>query len=453
MQQFLALGQEDSGAKEEALAERRAALNGDSILTIIYTSGTTGRPKGVVLTHSNMLYEGEVIAKLDVARRSDLQLFFLPLAHVFAKVLEVAWFTVGYSMAFAENMTTIKENLGEVRPTLMCGVPRVFEKFHAAVVEKGGSAGGIKGALFAEALTLSQKNGEAEERGETLGLVDSLKFAALKKIIFSKIGEGIQTILGGRMRLMVSGGAPLAKKIGWFFRDAGLTVIEGYGLTETSAATCLNDPHANKIGTVGPALPGTDLRFADDGEIMVRGPGVMREYWKNPEATTETFSGDWLCTGDIGELDPRSKSLRITDRKKDIIVTAGGKNVAPQKIENLLKTHKLISQAVVHGDRRKFLTALITVDEAVVGEWAKRKGVQGSYAELSQRSDLRQEVESLIESSNSELASYESVKKFHILDRDFSIEDGELTPKLSVKRKVVSSRYGQIFDEFYTEKY
>ena len=228
-------------------------------------------------------------------------------------------------MAFAENMSTIKENLAEVRPTLMCGVPRVFEKFHAAVVEKGLAASGIKRAMFERALAGSQAHGAAEERGETLDFLESLAFAALKRLVFGKIHDGVMATLGGRMRLMLSGGAPLPKTIAWFFRDAGFTVVEGYGMTESSAGTCISLPHANQIGTVGPALPGTDVKIADDGEILIRGPGVMREYWKNPEATRETIVDGWLHTGDIGEIDRRTGALRITDRKKDLIVTAGGR--------------------------------------------------------------------------------------------------------------------------------
>jgi long-chain acyl-CoA synthetase len=257
--------------------------------------------------------------------------------------------------------------------------------------------------------------------------------------------------MGGRMRLMLSGGAPLPKKIAWFFRDADIVILEGYGMTETSAGTTVNLPHNNQIGTVGPAMPGTDVKIAEDGEILLRGPGIMREYWRNPEATAETIVDGWLHTGDIGELDPRTKALKITDRKKDLIITAGGKNIAPQNIENLIKTDKLISQCVVHGDRRKYLSALVTLDQAALEEFAKQHGLTGSYAELCKHPKVRAEVDGILARANKELASYESIKKFEILDHDFSIETGELTPKLSVKRKVVNSKYGHIFDSFYED--
>jgi len=449
--EFVALANDDHRAK---IGERTKTVSKDTILTIIYTSGTTGRPKGVVLTHANMVYEAEAMQKIGVIRQDDTQLLFLPLAHVFAKVLEVGWFATGHVLAFAESMQTIKQNLGEVRPTLMAGVPRVFEKFYAAVVEKGMAAEGLKKKMFVSALELSAKNGEAEERGESLGMLDAIKFNALRSLVFSKVGQGIMETMGGRMRVMVSGGAPLSKKIAWFFRDAGLLIVEGYGMTETSAATCVNLPHANQIGTVGPALPGTEIKIAEDGEILVRGGGVMREYWKNPEATKETLDAEgYLHTGDIGEVDPKTGGVRITDRKKDLIITAGGKNVAPQKIEGLIKVNKLISQVVVHGDKRKFLSALITLDEEQLIELGKQKGWGTDYKELTQHDAVKKEVQSIVDDANSELASFETIKKFKILDQDFSIETGEMTPKLSVKRKVVNSKHGHIFDAFYEESY
>ncbi|TPV95858.1 MAG: long-chain fatty acid--CoA ligase [Myxococcales bacterium FL481] len=442
----------DGQVDEAVLAPRRASLTRESILTIIYTAGTTGRPKGVVLTHGNMLYEGEAVTQIDIVRRDDVQLFFLPLAHVFAKVLEVSWFSVGYVMAFAEGMGTIRQNLAEVRPTFMTGVPRVFERFYSAVVDKGTAGGGLQKKLFLAALEMSQRNGEAELRGESLGLVDTIKFEVLKRVIFTKVGAGIQEILGGRMDRMLSGGAPLAQKVAWFFRDAGLTLVEGYGLTETSAGTCVNRPSLNLIGTVGPALPKTEVKIAEDGEVLVRGPGVMREYWKNQEATDACLIDGWFHTGDIGELDAATGALRITDRKKDILVTAGGKNVAPQKLENLFKTYKLISQVVVIGDRRKFLSALVTLDADELQKLATRFRLEGDYATLSQRPEINKAVAAIFEQGNQQLASFETIKKFKILDKDLSVEDGTMTPKLSVRRKVVIARHQASIDEFYGDE-
>jgi long-chain acyl-CoA synthetase len=440
-------------ASDEQLKQRQAALSKDSILTIIYTSGTTGRPKGVVLTHDAMLYEADAIRAIDVLRPDDVELFFLPLSHSFAKILEIAWLAVGHVMAFAESLQTIKENLLETRPTIMVGVPRVFEKFYNAVVQKGTAAGGLKSTLFMAAADLSHRNGEAEAKGEGLAIGDSVKFAVLKKLVFAKVTKGLGETLGGRMRCIVSGGAPLSPRIGWFFRDAQLEVLEGYGLTETSAGTFINRPGQNRIGTVGPAVPGTEVRIAEDGEIIIKGRGVMREYWNNPAATAEVLKDGWFATGDIGHLDDKG-CLKITDRKKDIIVTAGGKNVAPQNLENMLKTNKLLSQSVVHGDKRKFISAIITLDPDALKTFAREHQLgEGSYAELSQKPEVFREVQKIVESFNKKLASYESIKKFKILEHDFSQESGEMTPSLKVKRKVVNERYKAIFDGFYDESY
>jgi long-chain acyl-CoA synthetase len=440
------------GQDEAVLETTRDSLAKDNILTIIYTSGTTGKPKGVVLTHDAMVYEAEAVAEVDVVRTSDVQLFFLPLAHVFAKVLEVTWLKTRHVMAFAESFQTIKQNMGEARPTLMAAVPRVYEKFHAAVVEKGTAPGGLKAKLFNSAVALSIKNGELEKEGKGgLGGLDAMKFSLLKKLVFKKIGAGLQELMGGRMRVMVSGGAPLSPKIAFFFRDAGLDILEGYGLTETSAASFVNRPGNNRIGTVGPAIPGTQAKIAGDGEILIKGRGVLREYWKNPDATNEVLQDGWFHTGDIGELDPDG-CLRITDRKKDIIVTAGGKNVAPQNIENMMKLHKLVSQFVVHGDKRKYLSAVLTLDADAMQEWAKNNGHAGkSHAELTRLPEIQRVVEEHIKTTNGELASYETIKKHKILEHDFSVETGELTPKLSVKRKVVNERFKEIFDGFYDD--
>ncbi|MEL6340823.1 MAG: long-chain fatty acid--CoA ligase [Myxococcota bacterium] len=439
------------GQNADELDARASSLTPESILTIIYTSGTTGKPKGVVLTHDAMAYEGEATEQVGVIMPEDVQLFFLPLAHVFAKVLEISWLTTRHTMAFAESFQTIKDNMGETQPSLMCAVPRVYEKFHAAVVEKATAAGGLKAKLFQSALALSVKNGELEQQGRGgLSGVDAFKFKILKGLIFKKIGAGLMELMGGRMRVMVSGGAPLSPKISFFFRDAGLEILEGYGLTETSAASFCNRPGENRIGTVGPPMPGTQVKIAEDGEILIKGRGVMREYWKRPEATAEVLKDGWFHTGDIGELDAHG-CLKITDRKKDIIVTAGGKNVAPQNIENLMKHHKLVANFVVHGDQRKFLSALVTLDPDALKEFADKRGLQGSLQELSKNPEIRQEIDTHIRETNAELASYETIKKYEILEHDFSVETGELTPKLSVKRKVVSERYGEIFDRFYAE--
>lgn len=451
-EEFLALGATVENVSAE-LETRRAALDSDSILTLIYTSGTTGRPKGVVLTHGAMVSEANAVIETDLIRASDTQLLFLPLAHVFAKVLEICWLRVGHIMAFAENMTTVKANLAETKPSVMAGVPRVFEKFHTAVVEKGSAATGLKLKLFQRALELSERAGEATLSGTSLGLRDSIQFALLRKIIFAKIGAGIREILGGRMRVLISGGAPLSPKIGYFFEHAGIEILEGYGLTETCAGTVVNRIGKNLVGTVGTPIPNMELKIASDGEVLIKGPAMLREYWNDPESTQAAIVDGWFHTGDIGEIDAQTGALRITDRKKDIIVTAGGKNVAPQKIEGIIKVHKLVSQVVVHGDRRKFLSALLTLDPDQLATFAREHGLEGDYAQWCSAPEVEREVSQMIDEVNRSLPTFEQVKKFKILDQDFSVETGELTPKLSVKRKVVNTKYGHYFDAFYAETY
>jgi len=272
-------------------------------------------------------------------------------------------------------------------------------------------------------------------------------------LVFKKVGKGLAELMGGRLRFLISGGAPLSPQIAYFFRDAGITVLEGYGLTETSAATFVNRPGRNRIGTVGPAFPGTEVKIAEDGEILIKGRGVMTGYWNNKEATLEVFKDGWFCTGDIGTVNSDG-TLKITDRKKDIIVTAGGKNIAPQNLENMLKTHRLISQVVVHGDKRKFLSAVITLDPDALKAYCDSNTLgNGSYAEMTQKPEVEKAIQQAVDEFNNGLAKYETIKKFKILEHDFTIESGELTPSVKVKRKVVNERYKEIFDGFYQEKY
>ena len=438
---------------EQVLAARRAALSPDSVLTITYTSGTTGRPKGVVTTHDNMLYEAEAVAAINIMGEADVQLLFLPLAHVFARVAQVAWISLRHVLAFAESMSTLKENLLEVRPSMMAGVPRIFEKFYSVVVQRGQSAKGLAGLLFGQAMRLSEKNGEAEMRGECLGMVDAWAFSLLKRLVMAKVGRGLSDALGGNMRLLISGAAPLSPRIAFFFRDAGILVLEGFGLTETSAASCVNRIEDNRIGSVGWPLPGTEAKLADDGELLLRGRGVMRGYWNNDAATAELLRDGWFATGDIAQMQPDG-CIRIVDRKKDLIVTAGGKNIAPQNLENQLKTDKLISQVVLHGDRRNFLSALLTLDADALQAFAQAHNLASSdYASLSQDPRVRKELERVVAQFNAQLPSYETIKKFKILSQDFTVEGGELTPSLKIKRRVIAQRYKADFDGFYDQTY
>ncbi|HET7754660.1 MAG TPA: long-chain fatty acid--CoA ligase [Anaeromyxobacteraceae bacterium] len=441
------LGSELAKQQEGAHAARLATLSLDEPACFLYTSGTTGNPKGVVLTHGNWVYEAEAVHRAAVLADGHLVLMFLPMAHSFAKVVEAAWFKLGFSVAFVESLDRIVDNAGEVRPTAMPAVPRIFEKAYNTVVSKGVATPGLKGKLFKWAMDGLDQWVAAKERGQEIPPPLGLRVG--KKLVFPKVGKTLGERFGGRMQIFISGGAPLSPKIAWFFQNVGFVVLEGYGLTETSAATCVNRPGKVKIGTVGPALPGTELKIAPDGEILIRGGGVMKEYYNNPGATAEALEGGWFHSGDIGELDADGY-LRITDRKKDIIVTAGGKNVAPQNLENDLKTNPLISQVMVHGDKRKFLSALITLNEENVRKWAADSGISLGGA-LNEDPRVRGEIQRAVNELNSRQASYATIKKFAIIARDFTIESGELTPTLKVKRKVATQNYAQILDGFYAE--
>ncbi len=434
-------------SNEGAHAARLASISPGDPASFIYTSGTTGNPKGVVLTHANWVYEAEVVATLDIINHDDLVLMFLPMAHSLAKVIEAVWLKVGATGAFVESLDKIVDNAAEVRPTAMPAVPRIFEKAYNAAISKALATPGLKGRLVKWALD----GLDAFVDGYDHGRMDAGGLGLLvgKRLIFPKLGAALAERFGGRMRLFVSGGAPLSTKIAWFFQLAGFQILEGYGLTETSAATFVNRPGKVKIGTVGPPVPGTEVRIAEDGEVLIRGPGVMREYYRNPEATAEAIKDGWLYSGDIGEVD-RDGYLKITDRKKDIIVTAGGKNVAPQNLENELKTDPLISQVMVHGDRRKFLYALVTLNEESARKWGAEHGVPAGAA-LHDHPAVVARIQRAIDALNAKQASYSTVKRFAILPKDFTQETGELTPTLKVKRKVVTQKYQALLDAFYVE--
>ena len=434
-----------------AHAERLAAVGFDDPACYIYTSGTTGNPKGVVITHGAWVYEAEAVARIQIIRADDLILLFLPMAHSFAKVIEAVWFVEGATAAFVESLEKIVDNAGEVKPTVMPSVPRIFEKAFNTVVARGLATPGLKGKIFKMAMQGFDAWGDGKVKGDPVER-GGLAFALGQKLVFPKLAKALSERFGGRMRLFVSGGAPLSPKINWFFHLLGFTILEGWGLTETSAGTCVNRPGQNRIGTVGPPVPGTEIRIADDGEILVRGGGVMKEYYRKPEATAEAFHDGWFLTGDIGELTPDG-CLRITDRKKDIIVTAGGKNVAPQNLENELKGDPLISQVMVHGDQRKFVSALVTLNEENARKWADDTGLDAkmAFAALAGHPAMRARIQRSIDALNAKQASYASIKAFAILPVDFTQEAGELTPTLKVKRKFCSQKYKSILDGFYAE--
>jgi long-chain acyl-CoA synthetase len=438
-------GQKWLGAHPAELERIWAAIEPEHNFTFVYTSGTTGPPKGVVLTHKNIVWECDSFRDVLPIDENDEELLFLPLAHIFARILEWASIETGARIAFAESINKVRDNLAEVHPTFMCAVPRVLEKMYLAILGNRNAAPPARQKIFDWAFSVGREVSRYKQRHEPLPIGLAIKNTLATKLVFSKV----HTLLGGRMRFLVSGGAPLSKEIAEFFHAAGILILEGWGLTETAAGTCVNRPEKFAFGTVGPPVPGIELRIAEDGEILVRGGSVMKEYYNKPEATREAIDADgWFHTGDIGVIE--NGILRITDRKKDIIVNAGGKNIAPQNLEGALKATPYISQVMVHGDKRPYLVALITLNEENVAKWAKDNGLSGDNAELSKNERVRQLVQKYIDELNAREPSYSSIKKFAILPTDFSQETGELTPTLKVKRKFTSEKFKDIIDAFYS---
>ena len=430
----------------EALDTRTEEIRPEDDLTIIYTSGTTGPPKGVVIRHSNVAFD--VTSTLSVCRfpKGDTMLQFLPLAHVLGRFEHFLSFDAMAVTAFARGIQTVAEDLPAVRPHVMVSVPRLYEKFYAAVLSKVNQEGGLKKRIFLWALSVGREVSARRQRKEPVTGWLSVKFSLADRLVFGKI----RGRLGGRLRFFVSGGAPLAREIAEFFHAMGILILEGYGLTETPSVVSAQDVDHFKFGTVGKPLPGTEVRIASDGEILIRGPHVFKEYYRDPEATQEAIDPEgWFHSGDIGTIDADG-FLRITDRKKDIIVTSGGKNVAPQNIENLLKTDKMVSQAFVYGDRRKYLTAILTLSPEEIVKWAQESGIaERDPALLAAAPRVEEMMRARVEEINRSLAPFEQVKKFVLLGTDFSQETGELTPTLKVKRKVVIQKYGALLDALY----
>ncbi|HSS77065.1 MAG TPA: long-chain fatty acid--CoA ligase [Thermoanaerobaculia bacterium] len=430
-----------------AFDQAAASVGPEDIATLIYTSGTTGKPKGVILTHDNWLFEAEAIAAVNILGPTDQQLLFLPLAHSFAKVLQVAFLRMGVPTAIDGVIDDLVPNLAVVHPTVMAGVPRVFEKVYNRVVTGAREGGGLKYKIFQWAMGVGSRVSRLRQQGGKPSGLLAFQHRLADKLVYSKL----KARLGGRLRFLISGGAPLSRAIAEFFHACDILILEGYGLTETSAGSCFNRPERYKFGTVGPAVPGAEVKIAEDGEVLLRGRHVMKGYYNRPEATAEALEPDgWFHTGDVGQLDADG-FLTITDRKKDILVTAGGKNIAPQNIENQLKVScPYISQVVMLGDRRPFCIAFITLNEETTGKWAHEHGLgYKDYADLASRPEVKKLIRDALDTVNAGLASYERIKDFHLLDHDLSQETGELTPKMSVKRKVVEQRHREILDGFY----
>ncbi|MGB7970748.1 MAG: long-chain fatty acid--CoA ligase, partial [Candidatus Deferrimicrobiaceae bacterium] len=430
----------------DALLRRTEEIQPEDGLTIIYTSGTTGPPKGVVILHSNVAFDVTATRSVCSFPKGDIMLLFLPLAHVLGRFEHFLSFDAMAVTAFARGVQTVAEDLPAVRPHIMVSVPRLYEKFYAAVLAKVHEEGGLKKRIFLWALSVGREVSIRKQRNEPVTGWLSVKFSLADRLVFGKI----RGRLGGRLRFFVSGGAPLAREIAEFFHAMGILILEGYGLTETPSVVSAQSMDQFKFGTVGKPLPGTEVRIASDGEILIRGPHVFKEYYRNPEATREAIDPEgWFHSGDIGTLDADG-FLRITDRKKDIIVTSGGKNVAPQNVENMLKNDKFVSQAFVYGDRMKYLTALITLSGEDIVKWAEQNDIpERDLVLLARNPVVEAMMRSRVDEINRQLATFEQVKKFVLLGADFTQETGELTPTLKVKRKVVIKKYGNLLDALY----
>jgi long-chain acyl-CoA synthetase len=437
---------------ERVAAYRKAAdsVRPGDVATIIYTSGTTGDPKGVMLTHDNIFSNVRAARAVVPFAGEDTCLSFLPLSHIFERMAgHYMMLDTGTSIAYAESMERVRDNLVEVRPTLVLSVPRLYEKMYAAVLENALSGSFIKKQIFFWARRVADRWADMKLTGvDPKGLL-AVQYAIAQRLVFSKL----KTRTGGRLRYFVSGGAPLAPEINKFFYAAGLVILEGYGLTETSPVIAVNSPSHFKIGSVGRPIAGVEVMIAADGEILTRGPHVMKGYYNKPEATGEAIDGEgWFHTGDIGEIDANG-FLRITDRKKDIIVTAGGKNIAPQPIEGMAKQNKFVSEAVMIGDRRKYPILLVVPNWANLEKWARYKNLTWSgRAELLRNPAVKEKMEREVFGELTNLARFEMPKRLGLLEHEFSVERGELTPTLKVKRRVIDKSYKHVIDGLYEEE-
>ncbi|RJK97238.1 AMP-dependent synthetase/ligase [Vallicoccus soli] len=424
-------------------------LGPEDLATLIYTSGTTGRPKGVRLVHDNWTYEAVAIEALGLFDVDDLQYLWLPLSHVFGKICTCAHFRIGFVTAVNGDVTTLVDDLATVRPTFMAAAPRIFEKVHNRVVGQVTQAGGAKEKLFRWALATGREVSQRRQQGRAPGPLLAAQHAVADRLVLSKV----RGRFGGRMKYFVSGSAALSQDVAEFFHAMGVLILEGYGLTETSAAIFANRPGAFRFGTVGRPLPGMEMRLGEDGELQVRGPAVMRGYHHREEETAQVLDADgWLRTGDIAELDPDG-FLRITDRKKDLIKTSNGKYVAPQAVEIRLKALcPYLSQVVVHGDGRTFCSALLTLDADEIRGWAKANGKDGaSYEELTRDPQVQAMLSAAVDQLNASVARHEQVRRFAVLPRDLDVEHGELTPSMKVKRRFVEREFRPTLDAFYQD--
>ena len=435
-------------AKYPQFRAEALAVEPDQLATLIYTSGTTGDPKGVMLSHNNLWSNVQCSLRMISVGVGDECLSMLPLSHVFERMVDYTMFNAGVVINYAESFELVRQNLQEVRPTVVLSVPRFYEKVYAAVLENALSGSGVKRRIFFWAKRAGEDWATYRLAGLRVPTGLALKHALADRLVFAKL----RARTGGRLKLFFSGGAPLSPEIAKFFFSARLPVAEGYGLTETSPVLTINPPERIKIGTVGKAIPEVQIKIAADGEILAKGPGIMQGYYNKPDATREALDADgWFHTGDIGDLDADGY-LKITDRKKDLIVTAGGKNIAPQPIENLVKTSKFVANAVMLGDKRKFPIMLVVPNFETLERWARERRLAfASRAQLIALADVQAKVEREVMGELRDLAKFEMPKRVLLLEHDFTIESGELTPTLKVKRRVVEKRYKDLVDRTYAE--
>lgn len=436
-----------TGVTDEEIERRRNLAKGSDLATLIYTSGTTGKPKGCIITHSNFVELSRNAQKAipEVVNPESSTLLFITLAHIFARYISILSIHGGVKVGHQPDTKLLVPSMGSFKPTFLLAVPRVFEKVYNSSEQKA-EAGG-KGKIFRKAVDVAIAHSKAIDAGHVpLGL--KLQFAVFDRLVLSKI----RAALGGRAQFAVSGSAPLGLRLGHFYRSLGLTILEGYGLTETTAPVSVNVPSNFKIGKVGPPLPGNSVRIAEDGEIQVKGVCVFAGYWNNDAATKETFDGEWFKTGDIGEID-EDGYLQITGRKKELIVTAGGKNVSPATLEDPIRANPIIGQVIVVGDQKPFIGALITLDEEMLPVWLNNNGLDGgmSVAQASKDPKVLAEIQKAVDAANSRVSRAESIRKFIVLDSDLTEASGHLTPKLSIKRNVILKDFTDVIEGMYSD--
>jgi long-chain acyl-CoA synthetase len=441
------LGAELLAENPDAVNERIDAIKPDDLATLIYTSGTTGKPKGVRLPHSAWTYVAAAIDSTGLLDPDDLQYLWLPLSHVFGKVLLVLPLQIGFATAVDGRVDKIVENLAVVRPTFMGAAPRIFEKAYARIVSTVHEEGGVKAKIFDWAIGVGLAVSKAKQAGKSPSLLESVQHALADRLVYSTIRERF----GGRLKFFISGSAALNRDVAQWFDAVGIKVLEGYGLSETSAASFVNRPSAYRFGTVGWAIPGTETKIGEDGEILIKGPGVMSGYHENPEATAEALTEDgWFRTGDIGEID-EDGYLRITDRKKDMFKTSNGKYVAPSAVASTFKgICPYVGELIVDGEGKSYCVALISLDAEAIGEWAKHHGMgDKSFSEIAQAQETRNLIGGYVEELNAGLNRWEQIKKFRILDRELTVENGEITPSMKLKRKVVMNNFSDELQDLY----